>query len=454
MKVNTSPISGTQELLPGDQATFDALKSRIESAYKKHGFMNIETPSIERTDILFAKAGGDTEKQIYKVFKTGERHPDQAKEALRFDHTVPLARYVIEHQNDLTFPLKVSQLGLNFRGERAQKGRFREFYQCDIDIIGRGSLSLAYDADVISTLLDTLKSFDLGTPILARINNRKILSGFLEALELSDYARDISNIIDHAEKVTIEKTKLDLETLGLAKPQVKKLLDFIEINGSRSSVVTALNNLEISTPAFTQGVQELDQTLYYLESINLTDCISADMKIVRGLDYYTGTVFEFILPEHKHIGSICGGGRYDNLTGYFSEQAFPGVGGSIGLTRLFYVLREHNLIKKSDSELIDYAIIPITPSETDYAFKVANHLREQGHSTTLVLLNKKLGDKMAYATKVAKKGIVIGDSEKESHLLKVKDFATGESEELNLHPAAKADPSDFWATPEKPASFF
>lgn len=441
-KINTSPISGTQELLPEVQKSFDNLKTKISDSYKGHGFFNIETPSIERTEILLAKAGGDTEKQIYKVVKTTEAE-SEADQALRFDHTVPLARYVIEHENDLTFPFKVSQIGLNFRGERAQKGRFREFYQCDVDIIGRDHLPVAYDADVISTLLDTFSTFELETPVLARINNRKILSGLLESLKLEDLSKDIFNIIDHSEKVTPEKTKLDFEDLKIGKSTIKKLLDFIEINGERSNVITALNNLEVENETFNAGVMELDQVLYLLESLNLKENITADMKIVRGLDYYTGTVFEFILPEHKNIGSVCGGGRYENLTGYFSEKSFPGVGGSIGLTRLFYVLNEKNLLKDSSERKIDYAVIPVSEHEFDEALNVAKKLREKNYSTTTVLTDKKLSDKMSYAAKIAKNGIVIGEEEIDAKILNAKNFETGEISEINIE--VISNPEDFWA---------
>lgn len=441
-KINTSPISGTQELLPGVQKIFDSLKTKIDETYKSHGFFNIETPSIERTEILLAKAGGDTEKQIYKVVKTAETEKE-ADQALRFDHTVPLARYVIEHENDLTFPLKVSQMGLNFRGERAQKGRFREFYQCDVDIIGRNSLSLAYDADIISTLLDAFETFNIKTPVLARINNRKILSGLLAALNVEKHSKEIYNIIDHSEKVTPEKTKLDLENLKISKENVKKLLNFIELNGERSKVVKELNNLEIKNETFEQGVAELDQVLYLLESLGLNDKISADMKIVRGLDYYTGTVFEFILPEHKNIGSVCGGGRYENLTGYFSDKSFPGVGGSIGLNRLFYVLNEKELLPKNSDTKIDYAVIPVSESEYDEALNVAKKLREKKSSVTVVLIDKKLGDKITYATKIAKNGIVIGENEVGSKNLTAKNYETGEETEINIE--VISNPEDFWA---------
>lgn len=441
-KINTAPISGAQELLPNTQATFNDLKAKIAAVYHQHGYAEVETPTIERTEILLAKAGGDTEKQIYKLVKTTESS-DSASQALRFDHTVPLARYIIEHENDLTFPFKVSQIGLDFRGERAQKGRFREFYQCDIDVIGRDNLLIAYDADVISTLLSTFRTFGLNTPVLARINNRKILSGLLEALGVNDKSEDIFSIIDHSEKVTPEKTKLDFEELGLKKDVVKTLLEFIELNGNRSTVITALNNLEIDNATFAEGVTELDQVLYLLESVEPKEEISADMKIVRGLDYYTGTVFEFILPEHKNIGSVCGGGRYENLTKFFSDKSFPGVGGSIGLTRLFYVLNEKELLQNSANTLIDYAIIPISEHEFDESLNVAKKLRDKGHSTTIVFTDKKLGDKITYAAKLAKNGIVIGENEIGAETLSAKNFTTGETEVINVD--VISNPEDFWA---------
>ena len=441
-KFNTSPISGAQELLPEVQATFNQLKTKIADTYKAHGYLEVETPSIERTDILLAKAGGDTEKQIYKVIKTAES-AESANQALRFDHTVPLARYIVEHENDLNFPFKVSQIGTNFRGERAQKGRFREFYQCDVDIIGRNNLEIAYDADVISTLLDTFASFELDTPVLARISNRKILAGFIEAHNLTPLTQEISNIIDHAEKVTEEQTKVSLEELELDKPTVKAILNLIELNGSRSHVIAELNNLGVENDLFTSGVNELDQVLYLLESIGLADQITADLKIVRGLDYYTGTVFEFILPEHKNIGSVCGGGRYENLTKHFSEKSFPGVGGSIGLTRLFYVLNEQGLLENKSNDLIDYAIIPVSEHEFDEAMNVAAKLRAKNLSTTVVLTTKKLGDKLTYASKLARFGIVIGESEIGAKTLQAKNFETGDLTEINIE--VVSNPEDFWA---------
>ena len=430
-KLNTSPISGMQELLPEKQAIFNNLKNKIAEVYHRHGYLDIETPSIERTEILLAKAGGDTEKQIYRVIKTTESS-DSADQALRFDHTVPLARYIVEHESALTFPFKVSQIGPNFRGERAQKGRFREFYQCDIDIIGRDTLPVAYDADILSTLITAYNSFGLKTPIIARISNRKITTGLLNFLGLQEKSADIYSIIDHSEKVPVEKTKENFTEIGLSEDETSKLLAFINLHGERSFVIKNLNNLEVTDPTFLEGVAELDQTMYLLENMGLKANISADMKIVRGLDYYTGIVFEFFLPEYREIGSVGGGGRYDNLASHFTEQNFPGVGGSIGLTRLFYILNEYNLLPEKSEKVLDYAIVPISENEYDYAFSVANKLHEQGSSTTIVLTNKKLGDKLTYAAKLASKGIVIGESEVSSNQLQVKDFATGETSSLSL----------------------
>ncbi len=409
-KINTSPISGMQELLPEKQAIFNNLKKSIGEVYYRHGFLSIETPIIERQEILLAKAGGDTEKQIYKVMKTAES-ADSADQALRFDHTVPLARYVVEHENDLAFPFKVTQIGRNFRGERAQKGRFRELYQCDVDVIGRGSLPIAYDADVISTLIDAFSEFKLETPLLARISNRKILSGLIREMGASDKSTDIYSIIDHSEKVESEVTKDSFGEIGLSENDISMFLSFIDIHGSREFVVDKLKSMNVKDEMFNEGVNELDITMTQLEGMGYKEEISGDMKIVRGLDYYTGTVFEFVLPEYRQIGSVCGGGRYENLAGYFTEQSLPGVGGSIGLTRLFYVLNENNLLKSQAERTLDIAVVPISENEIEYSMKLAEELRGKGEAVTVVLTDKKLGDKLNYAAKLAEKAIVIGENE-------------------------------------------
>lgn len=420
-KINTSPISGMQELLPAEQAVFNKIKNEIADTYAKHGYLNVETPMIDRCEILLAKAGGDTEKQIYKVVKTAEAS-EGADQALRFDHTVPLARYVVEHENDLTFPFKVSQIGRNYRGERAQKGRFREFYQCDVDVIGRGELPLYYDADVISTLLDAFSGFGLEATVLVRVSNRKILNGLLKEYNLESKAKEISSIIDHAEKVPVELTRGALEELGIGDERVAQILDFIEMKGGREEIISRLNSLGVNEDEFETGVAELDMVMRLLEMEGLANAISADMKIVRGLDYYTGTVFEFVLPEYKQVGSVCGGGRYENLAGYFTEQKLPGVGGSIGLTRLFYALNSNKLLKEQVGAPVDFAVVPITDNEMEYAMTVARELRSAGNSVTVVAGKKRLGDKLKYAASIAKKGIVIGETEVREHKYEIKEW--------------------------------
>ena len=421
-RINTSPISGMQELLPSSQAVFDSAKHSLAQTFKAHGFQHIETPIIDRTDILLAKAGGDTEKQIYKVVKTAET-ADDADQALRFDHTVPLARYVVEHENDLAFPFKVTQIGRNFRGERAQKGRFRELYQCDADVIGRGTLPIAYDAEVIATLYYALTSaFDL-PPVLMRISNRKILTGLLNALNLNNLSQEIFNIIDHVEKVTPEVTKESLEELNIGSEDVVKITTFADIHGSKSEIEKKLQTLGgIDDATFREGIKELLEVLELLEQQGLKDHYVADMRIVRGLDYYTGTVFEYILPDYANIGSICGGGRYENLASNFTDQVLPGVGGSIGLTRLFYILGANNLIKETAEAPIDIAIIPLSTNEYNYAHQVADELREQGKSVDIIFTDKKLGDKFKYASKIAKQAIVIGEEEAKTKKYEVKDL--------------------------------
>ncbi|MBR1802324.1 histidine--tRNA ligase [Candidatus Saccharibacteria bacterium] len=427
-KFNTSPISGMQELTPAKQAIFDKLKNEIAGVYHSHGFLSIETPIIDRTEILLAKAGGDTEKQIYKVVKTAETEGD-ADQALRFDHTVPLARYVVEHENDITFPFKVTQIGRNFRGERAQKGRFREFYQLDVDVIGREKLALAYDAEVVKTAYDALKTF-IKPEMKIRISNRKILSGLLQELGLETKSEDIFSIIDHAEKVPKEKTLSAFEEIGLSNSEIEKLSSFMGINGTRETVIEKLKNLDIKNEIFALGVEELDEVLALLEKQGLKDTAVGDMLIIRGLDYYTGSVFETFLPEYREIGSICSGGRYENLASNYTENKFPGVGISIGLTRLFYVLNENNLLDEVSENPIDLVLIPFSENEYEYTFNLAEKLRSSGKKVDINLSDKKVGDKFTYAAKIAKFASVIGGNEVETGNIEVKNLETGEKLKL------------------------
>lgn len=411
------------ELTPMAQVTFDRLKEKIATTYAQHGYLHIETPSIERSEILLAKAGGETEKQIYKVVKTAET-ADEADQALRFDHTVPLARYVVEHENALSFPFKVTQIARNFRGERPQKGRYRELYQCDVDVVGRSSLPLYYDVDVISTLLETFESFELKTPVLARINNRKIISGLIDFLGLKEWEDLVFRVIDRSEKVSAEETKFVLREAGFPEDRMMGLLEFIGIHGRRTKVVEQLRGLGVTNEEFLMGVKELDEVMWLLEEAGYRKRITADMRIVRGLDYYTGTVFEFILPAYRRVGSVCGGGRYENLAGNFSESnKFPGVGGSIGLSRLFYIIEAEKLLPVAAEKALKYAVIPLSEAEVPYAMRVADTLRaEEGAATSVIVMDKRLGERLNYAAKIAEKAIVIGENEVTTGTWEVREF--------------------------------
>ena len=426
-KYNTSPLSGMQELLPTEQAVFDQLKQNISDVYHHYGFLSIETPLIERTDILLAKAGGDTEKQIYMVSKTAES-ADAPDQALRFDHTVPLARYVVEHNNDLAFPFQVTQINRNFRGERAQRGRFREFYQCDADIIGREKLPIAYDAKVIACIYDALKTFKLPKMVI-RISNRKVLAGFLEALGLTDKSAEISGIIDHAEKVPEEKSRAALVELGLSEDQVNKVCAFMFTKGSYEEVSNKLREILGDLTAVEEGLSELKQVTEILEA-EKTGNFVIDFMIIRGLDYYTGTVFETMLEDYREIGSIASGGRYENLASNFTEQSFPGVGGSIGLTRLFFVLRESNLLDMNTSQPVDYVLLPLSANEYEASFELAQKLRADGKTVDVDLTERKLGDRFNRAGKIANFAVVIGNDEVIAQKYKAKNLKTGETIEL------------------------
>lgn len=425
-KFNTAPISGMQELLPPLQAEFERLKTGITEVYRQHGFLTIETPTIERSEILFAKAGGDTEKQIYKVVKTAETAND-ADQALRFDHTVPLARYTVEHMNDLAFPFKVTQVGRNFRGERPQKGRFREFYQCDVDILGRNSLPVAYDAEVIATLADALKVLPL-PEFVVRVSNRKLLGGLLEELNLQQIASEVFGIIDHAEKVPREATLAALEAAGVGSENVVKITTFMEIAGDEVEVIPRLRAMGFGNATFNEGIDELETVLRTVEELAPEANVIADMLIVRGLDYYTGTVFETIVPQCREIGSICSGGRYENLASNYTEQKLPGVGGSIGLTRLFYILREYGFIKVTGVKAVDVCLLPFSEKEYGAAARIAEKLRTEGRTVDIVLSEKKLGDRMKYAGKVARFCAVIGEDEVKSRSYRLRNLETGDEE--------------------------
>lgn len=425
-KVNVSPLSGFMELLPDEQKEFDRIKQVILEEHKKHGFLAIDTPLIWRREVLLAKAGGETEKQIYEL----ERGDN--KLALRFDHTVPLAAYVAGKQGELNFPFKVSQIGKNYRGERPQNGRYREFYQCDCDVVGRGSLDVAYDAEVISMAYDIYKQLDFGE-FTIRVSNRKVLVGFLQGLALMNVA-EIMRVIDRAEKISREDLEEELKQLSVTDEQMDKLEIFIGVSGNNEDVLNNLDEFGIENELFEEGVKELRQVVGQLAAMGIKDSVKVDLMIVRGLDYYTGTVFETILNEHPEVGSVASGGRYDNLVAQYSNESFPGVGISIGLTRLFSALIDAGLINITKNTAVDVLIIPIdrTKKGDEFCYRLAQMVRTAGKSADILFASGKVGKKMSYADKTkAGSVVVVGENEVESGKVLVKNMRTGEVDEFD-----------------------
>ena len=422
--MKTAPISGFMELLPSEQAKFEVMKRKILETFRLHGFLMIETPTIERSEILLAKSGGETDKQIYGVEPPRES-ASSFGQALRFDQTVPLSRYIVEHENSLGFPLRVMQCGKVFRGERAQHGRFREFYQCDIDILGREKLEAGYDSEIIAALVEAFRSF-MQTEFQFRISNRKILSSLIKKLELEEKAEQIFRIIDRSEKVSAEKTEEKFRELEIPEEKFSVLMKFLELHGEREEVVA-----ELSEIGGLSGVDELDKLMRELEEMGYKKEIVADMKIVRGLDYYTGTVFECNLVAFPETGSICSGGRYENLAGTFSQRRFPGVGGAIGLTRLFDILRENDLLV-DEAGMNDYAILPLTEREFSFAEEVARLLRRENDSVEVDKSQKKLTDRLRRAARFAKNTIVIGEDEAIARTIKIRNMETGDETEMTI----------------------
>ncbi len=435
MRTQAQPLSGFMELLPAQQAEFDRIKQVIARAHHSFGFSNIDLPLIYRREVLLAKAGGDTEKQIYQLEK------GDTKLALRFDHTVPLAAYVAGNQGNLTFPFKASQIGKNYRGERPQKGRFREFYQCDADVIGRGALDLAYDAEVIAIIWAIYKELNLGD-FTIRIANRKLLTGFLQALEIGQGMPKIMHLIDNAEKITTDGLDAELRSLSLNDAQIATIQNFIKLADGRSNeqVLESLETLSTKIGAdqnqaseFKVGLNELWSVQKTLRQMGITDCVKIDPMIVRGLDYYTGTVFETILNSHPEFGSIASGGRYDNLASNYSAEKFPGVGCSIGLSRLFAALTENNLTQNSSTPTADILVLPFSENEREFSFNLAARLRAQTKKPVNILLQPwKFNKKMEYAGKSgAKHLVVIGEQEVATGQVNIKDLQTGKETSLD-----------------------
>lgn len=422
--IKPSILPGFMELLPKEQQIFNDIVSQITKVYEDNGCLAIDTPIIEKAEVLLAKTGGETEKQVYS-FKKGKNNL-----ALRFDLTVPFARYVAQYYNDLVFPFKRYQIGKVYRGERNQKGRYREFYQCDIDVIGKEKLSIDNDAWVISLASKAFKSIGL-INYRFQISNRKILKGILDELEINN-SNEVMILIDKYDKIGKEGFSNELENLiGVEKSQyINSVLD---INGTNKERIGELLKLNIKNKDFIEGIEELKKVCYILEILGVNDEeFEMNLKIIRGLDYYTGTVFETILVGNEGYGSICSGGRYDNLAENYTNNILPGVGISIGLTRLFFVLKEIGFIDKYEMKKgLDYLIIPIGDT-IEYCVEVMKYLQQKGKRVTVYFEEDSLKKKMNYANKIAVNNVIlIGEEEVKRKEINIKDMISGESNSMD-----------------------
>ena len=433
-------LSGFMELLPQPQQQMERMMELLRRSYSLYGFTPLDTPVIEASEVLLAKAGGETEKQIYRFTK------GDTDLSLRFDLTVPLAKYVALHYAELSFPFRRYQIGKVYRGERAQRGRFREFYQADIDIIGDGKLDILNEAEIPAIIYHTFTALGLRR-FQIRVNNRKILNGFYAMLGLSDQAPDIMRTVDKLDKIGREKVAALLtgEEIGLAPAQAEEILKFIGIKGCNGEVLAALENWRGRDPLFDEGLDELTAVVRHLGDFGVPeDHFAVDLTIARGLDYYTGTVYETALLDHPEIGSVCSGGRYDNLAEYYTEKQLPGVGISIGLTRLFYVLGEQGMLNPNlPTAPADVLILPMT-EQLSPAIALATRLRQGGIRTQLYTEQKKFKQKMAYADKLGVPFVLfLGEDEIAQGKVSLKDMATGEQallspEEAQARIAAQA----------------
>ena len=423
-------LSGFMELLPGKQIQFERMVSILRDTYSSYGFAPLDTPAIEDAQILLAKGGGETEKQIYR-FQKGD-----SDLALRFDLTVPLAKYVALHCNDLAFPFRRFQISKVYRGERAQRGRFREFYQADIDIIGDSKLDILNEAEIPAIIYNVFKGFGLSR-FQIRVNNRKILNGFYAMMELSEKSGEIMRTVDKLDKIGPEKVKAILmgEECGLTEAQADEILKFIAITGTNAEVIAALEGYAGRNEMFDLGLAELKAVTVNLAAFGVPEeNFAVDLTIARGLDYYTGTVYETTLLDHPEIGSVCSGGRYDNLAGYYIEKQLPGVGISIGLTRLFYVLDEQGLLNPAlPSAPADALVLPMTADPAP-AIALAQALRNSGLKVQLYGEQKKFKQKMTYANKLGVPfAVLLGEDEIAEGMCSVKNMVSGG--QVKLSPA-------------------
>ncbi len=438
-RIKPRTLSGFMELLPPQQVLFDRMVDTLRKTYSLYGFTPLDTPAIEASEVLLAKGGGETEKQIYRFTK------GDTDLSLRFDLTVPLAKYVALHSGELTFPFRRFQIGKVYRGERAQRGRFREFYQADIDVIGDGSLDILNEAEISSIIYKTFTALGLKR-FQIRVNNRKVLNGLFDLLGLKEQAGDVMRTIDKLEKIGPEKVKeLLVNDFSVPADTADQLLALL----STSDPMGALDQLKGKNELFDQGVEELSTVVNYMSAFGVpADHYQVDLTIARGLDYYTGTVYETTMLDHPEIGSICSGGRYDNLAEYYTNKQLPGVGISIGLTRLFFVLEDQGYLNPDVlTAPADVLILPMTEDLTA-AIAFATALREVGIRAQLHGEKKKFKQKLSYADKLSIPfAALLGEDEIAQGKVTVKNLATGEQQTLTSEEAVELVRSTLAARP-------
>ncbi len=425
-KVTPRILSGFMELIPAEQLAFNAMADRVRALFENGGFVPLDTPVLELSEILLAKAGGETEKQIYR-FSKGDTDM-----CLRFDLTVPLSRYVAQHQNELAFPFKRYHIAKSYRGERPQKGRFREFYQADIDVVGSEKLSILYDAEVPALMYRVLRAVGLDR-FHIHLNNRKLMKGFYAALGLEEKATDILRLIDKADKIGLDNVRAGLKELALSESQITRILAFVQLSGPFETVLTKAADLDIQHDLYQTGLDELTAVCRGLIALGVPEThFVVDLKITRGLDYYTGTVYETFIDDYQNWGSVCSGGRYDNLAEYYTDRKLPGVGMSIGLTRLFDLMKAANLIPAGRATTADVLVLPMGDVSA-YALDVTRQLRDAGIPTEIYLGEVKFKNKMTYANKIGVPYVVVlGEDEAAAGQITLKNMQTGVQETLSL----------------------
>ena len=425
MLVKPSILPGTMELLPNEQLIFNKMKDIIRETYELFSFLPIDTPALEKTEILLAKGGGETEKQIYNIANTS------TDTSLRFDLTVPLARYVSMHEHELKFPFKRYQIAKVYRGERNQKGRYREFYQCDCDIIGDEKLSKFYDAELVKIISIIFKKFGFDR-FTIMINNRNIMNGFLKSQGIEDTVEAV-RALDKYDKIGRESLEELLLNQGIKADAVKEIIALIEFEGTNEETIKYLEGLGIDNETFLKGLTEMKEVLENIKLFNVDESnYKFTLKLQRGLDYYTSTVIETVLDDYKELGSVAGGGSYENLTQFYSKRELPGVGISIGLTRLFFQLSEKNILPKFDSEEKSFLVAPLD-IDMSYAISVLNELHSLGVNSEVLYSKMKMKKIFDFAESYSFDYIIfLGQDELDNKKLSVRDLKSKENLSISI----------------------